>query len=193
MKVWKHFQDFSGLPFLAATFSYALMLNIDWFQPFVVYLAFMNLPRHLQYKRKNKILLGIIPGPTEPHHGVNSFLKPLVSELKQLWDGVLMEVPRTISCSGGVRIQCALLCVECDLPAGCSVWLLVTCCRKGMCDVFNVVSLIYALYRLCMRIRTNIVCSHSVYILGVHHFMIRIVHESTLNETRAVTAAPSIW
>ena len=56
-RVWKHFQNICGSPFLAAGFSYALILNIDCFQPYVhtvasvgvVYLAFMNLPRHLRY------------------------------------------------------------------------------------------------------------------------------------------------
>ena len=54
------------------------------------------------------------PGPHEPKHDINSFLAPLVSELKQFWSGVelnvfLMEMK---------KIRCALLCVACDLPAG---------------------------------------------------------------------------
>ena len=91
------------------------MLNIDWFQPYihtassvgVIYLAIMNLPRHLRYKRKNLILIGIIPGPSEPAHDINTILQPLVAELKDLWQGISEQI-----------IRCALLCVACDLPAG---------------------------------------------------------------------------
>ena len=103
-RVWNKFQNVCGVPFLAAAYSYALILNIDWFQPYVhtvasvgvVYLAFMNLPRYLRYKRQNIILLGIIPGPNEPSHDINSFLKPLVSELERFWDGVHLKVPSTV-------------------------------------------------------------------------------------------------
>ena len=54
-KVWKKFLNVQGSPFLAGPFLYALMLNVDWFQPYshtvasigALYLAIMNLPRHL--------------------------------------------------------------------------------------------------------------------------------------------------
>ena len=68
-EIWKKFQRFSGKAFLTLPFAYALMLNIDWFQPFthtvysvgILYLTIMNLPRHLRFKRENVIILGIIP------------------------------------------------------------------------------------------------------------------------------------
>ena len=98
------------------------MLNIDWFQPFsgcvysvgVLYLAIMNLPRSHRYKRQNILILGIIPGPSEPPLTINSYLSPLVSELLQLWQWVLMKVD---GCGEKV-IRAALLAVACDLPAG---------------------------------------------------------------------------
>lgn len=125
-KIWKRFQHIFGSPFLAAPFSYALMLNIDWFQPYshtvasvgVIYLAVMNLPRHLRYKRKNMLLIGIIPGPSEPSHNINSFLQPLVAELKDFWHGVTLNVRRGMGGSEQALVRCALLCVSCDLPAG---------------------------------------------------------------------------
>ena len=89
------------------------MLNIDWFQPFsgcvysvgVLYLAIMNLPPSHRYKRQNILILGLT---------INSYLSPLVSELLQLWQGVLMKVN---GC--GEKVICAaLLAVACDLPAG---------------------------------------------------------------------------
>ena len=45
-------------------------------------------------------------GPSEPKHDINTFLKPLVTEL-------LMRVPKELKV-----VRCALLCVACDLPAG---------------------------------------------------------------------------
>ena len=38
------------------------------------------------------ILLGIIPGPSEPTHDMNTLLVPLVKELTKLWAGVTMTV-----------------------------------------------------------------------------------------------------
>ena len=45
------------------------MLNLDWFQPFdetihstgAIYAAICNLPRDMQFKRKNMLLLGLLP------------------------------------------------------------------------------------------------------------------------------------
>jgi len=100
------------------------MLNIDWFQPYahttysvgVIYLTIMNLPRHLRFKQQYVILLGVIPGPCEPKHDINSFLKPLVEELLDLWSGVKFSI-QTSSSVIEETVRCALLCIACDLPA----------------------------------------------------------------------------
>ena len=121
-KLWKDFLIFEGKPFLDETNSLAFMLNIDWFQPYkhrtyslgVIYLAIMNLPRSVRFKRENIIILGLIPGPSEPHLTINSFLTPLVSDLLTLWEGVMLE---TFD-NGPQLMRCALLCVGCDLPGG---------------------------------------------------------------------------
>ena len=34
------------------------------------------------------MVLGVIPGPTEPKGNINTFLKPLVDDLILLWDGL---------------------------------------------------------------------------------------------------------
>ena len=125
-KVWKRFQNVFGSPFLAAQFSYALMLNMDWYQPYshtvssvgVIYLAVMNLPHLMRYKLKNMLLIGIIPGPSEPSHDIDTFLQPLVSELKDLWQGVTLNVRTAVTNTEQALVRCALLCVACDLPAG---------------------------------------------------------------------------
>ena len=63
------------------------LMNIDWFQPFkdtsysvgVIYLVIVNLPRNIRYKDENVIIVGVIPGPKEPSHDINSYLGPLVN------------------------------------------------------------------------------------------------------------------
>ena len=126
-KIWKEFQVVGGKDFLASTetLSLGLMINVDWFQPYkhttysvgAIYLTVMNLPRSLRYKRQNVILVGILPGPSEPKHDINAYIEPLVNELLDLWHGVTFEVH---SVSGVLTkvVRCALLCVSCDLPAG---------------------------------------------------------------------------
>ena len=102
--------------------NYGLMLNMDFFQPYkhvqyslgAIYITVLNLPRELQNKAQNVILIGLIPGPHEPKHDINSFLSPLVTELKEFWSGVQVNVHSI----GQRKIRCALLCIACDLPAG---------------------------------------------------------------------------
>ena len=99
-KIWKDFLQVSGHPFLSAPHCFGLMLNIDWFQPFkhriysvgVIYLTIMNHPRTQRFKRQNIILLGIIPGPSERAHDMNTLLFPLMKELTKFWDGITMQV-----------------------------------------------------------------------------------------------------
>ena len=72
---------------------YLLTLNIDWFQPFThieysigaIYLAIKNLPRNERFKEENIILARVLPGPSEPKLSVNSYLGPLVEDLKTAW------------------------------------------------------------------------------------------------------------
>lgn len=124
-RIWKDFQYFNGEQFLALSTGIGLTLNIDWFQPFshtvysvgVIYLVIMNLPRSIRFKRENIMIAGILPGPSEPKHDINSYLTPLVKELNDLWAGINMSV-----CIGTTtvtkKIKCAILCCSCDLPAG---------------------------------------------------------------------------
>ena len=63
----------------------------------VMYLSIFNLPRMERFKQHNVLLVGIIPGPKEPELHLNSFLQPLVDELKMLWKGVQMVTPNGIT------------------------------------------------------------------------------------------------
>ena len=119
--IWKDFSSYNGIPFLSASFNYALHLNVDWFNPFdctqhsegVIYLSIFNLPCKKRFKQSNIVLAGIIPGPKEPELHINSFLQPLVNDLKELWQGVQMLTSSNIP----VVVRAALLCVGCDIPA----------------------------------------------------------------------------
>jgi hypothetical protein len=117
--VWKQFQQ-NG--FFNDDYSFGLMLNCDWFQPYkhlqysvgVIYLTVLNLPYSVRNKIENVCLVGIIPGPQEPHHDINSFITPLVKDLARFWEGVELNVMDSIKKS----VKCAVLCVSCDIPAG---------------------------------------------------------------------------
>ena len=117
--VWNSFKDM----LLHQKRTLAFMISVDWFQPFkhctysigAIYLVIVNLPRNERYKRENVILAGLIPPlETEPNT-LNSFLSPLVSDLKELWKGVRLytsESPRY-----KVLVRGALICAACDIPA----------------------------------------------------------------------------
>ena len=120
-KMWNYFQyDCNGEAFLAAPYNYLLMLNCDWFQPFkhtqfsvgVLYLAIQNLPREMRFKRENVIVVGILPGPSEPSMNINTYLKPLVSDLQNLWVGVTMVIQ-----GRALKVRAAVSCLACDVPA----------------------------------------------------------------------------
>lgn len=128
-KLWKDFLVVNGKDFLSAAFTYAFILNIDWFQPYelctysvgVIYLVLLNLPRSVRYKREN-MLVGIIPGPTEPPLLINTYLNPLVSELLDLWDGITFQIHGPHSdCLHTVNVRVALIGISCD-----------TCRQKGV-------------------------------------------------------------
>ncbi len=122
-RVWHEFCSPSASNFLAAPFSYLLTLNVDWFQPFIhsqysvgaMYLSIQNLPRNQRFKEENIALVGVLPGPSEPSLAMNSYLAPLVEELKQGWEnGFSVTSPQGVQ----VTIRVALSCVSCDIPAG---------------------------------------------------------------------------
>lgn len=117
-KVWKEFQIYEGRPFLKDRNNLALVMNVDWFNPFkhapgsvgAVYCVFANLPREERYKRENVLLLGLIEG--EPKHDLNSILKPAIDELLKLWDGHVFRQNLKY-----FFVRVALLCIACDVPA----------------------------------------------------------------------------
>lgn len=121
--LWKSILCYEGEDLLSAPHNYAVLLNVDWFQPYkninysvgVIYLTLLNLLRTIRYKRENVILVGIIPGPSEPSLHINTYLSPLITALKDLWEGVSIHLPPS---NKAVKVRCILLGVSCDLPAG---------------------------------------------------------------------------
>ena len=118
--VWKSFLTVDGKQFLSSRYSLGLLINVDWFQPYkhvqysvgAIYLAILNFPRHLRYRRENMILVGIIPGPHEPSLHMNSFLEPLVQDLLKLWKGVQMQTTEGLQV-----IRAGLMCNSSDVLA----------------------------------------------------------------------------
>ena len=120
--VWKRFNSTEMDNFLSLPHCYLLTLNVDWFQPYelgvytvgAIYLTIQNLPRNERYKTENIILVGVIPGPTEPEKTINSYLKPLIYELNHAWlHGIEVSSNDCIP----INVKVALSCVTCDIPA----------------------------------------------------------------------------
>ena len=118
--VWKSFLGVDGEPFFSSQYCLGLLINIDWFQPYkhiqysvgAIYIAILNFPRALRYRKENMILVGVIPGPHEPALHINTFLEQLVHDLLKLWHGVEMQ-----TCEGPQIIRAAVLCNSSDIPA----------------------------------------------------------------------------
>ena len=89
----------------------------------VMFMSVLNLPRKQRMKQRWTMLVGIIPGPSEPKLHINDFLRPLVDDLELLWNGI-----EVVLADGSIKaVKAALVCVSCDLPAQhlerfCSFW-----------------------------------------------------------------------
>ena len=105
-------------PLLCDNNNIGLLLNVDWFKPFkrseykvsAIMMTVLNLPRSERFKSKWTMILGVIPGPTEPKGNINTFLNTIVDDLISLWNGVPLHPAGTV-------IRAALLGVSCDMPA----------------------------------------------------------------------------
>ena len=85
-------------PFFLTSNIIDLLLNIDWFKPFkrseykvsAIMISVLNLPRQERCKTKWTMIVGAIPGPSEPKGNINTFLAPLVDDLLLLKDGPMV-------------------------------------------------------------------------------------------------------
>ena len=100
--IWRDFLKLKGNDFLNAPRNLAFAINVDWFQPFkrrndrsvgVIYLVFLNLPREQRFKWENIIVAGIVLEMSKEPKSLNTFLAPIVDELKAFWIGVKLKKP----------------------------------------------------------------------------------------------------
>ena len=109
--------------YLASPYNFCFTMNVDWFNPYkdteysagAIYLAIQNLPRTDRYLMENVLLIGMIPGPKEPEKDINTFLQPLIDDLKILHKGVTIR--NANSFFGSTTIRGMLICIGSDLPA----------------------------------------------------------------------------
>ena len=80
-----------------------------------MYLVIQNLPCSERYKFENVILVGMIPGPKEPKRDINTYLGPLVDDLKVLFEGITFK--NSNSLFGSTTLRALLTCIGSDLPA----------------------------------------------------------------------------
>ncbi|KAB5588099.1 Transposase family tnp2 protein [Ceratobasidium theobromae] len=126
-KTWSNFKDKDGGLFFsqdpqAPSKNIEFILMLDWFKPnamqretqsaCVISLCIANLPPELRGRPKNKILVGVIPGPHESNvDTIHNFLEPLVDQLLQLWrTGVSLDGEDFVRYG-------ALVLSACDAPA----------------------------------------------------------------------------
>jgi hypothetical protein len=124
--IWKDFRDENMEPFFTKEFAdthIGLMLNMDWFQPFlnsqysvgVIYAVICNLPRSERFKPYNILTLAVLPGPKEPSlHEINNYLYPIVNQLNWLWNGYYIK---THEHNNGRFVRGAIIGCSCDVPA----------------------------------------------------------------------------
>ena len=118
--VWKELS--TPGKYLSKPNNLCLKLNVDWFKLYkhtnysvgILYLVVENLPRNIRFNIENTIIMGCIPGPNEPKKNINSFIKPLVDELLELWHGVQIK---SGSLFGVTSVRCMLTSVSADIPA----------------------------------------------------------------------------
>lgn len=121
-KIWSSFNNEEEHDFFTKPRNYGVIVNLDWFAPFkhvsnfsvgAIYLVIMNLPRCERFKRKNLILVGLIPN-MDKEPPTNTFMQPLVEELKEAWDPGFQLKSST---SETFTYRAALICIGCDVPA----------------------------------------------------------------------------
>ena len=71
------------------TITFVFLFHTLEYSAGAIYLCLNNLPRNLRYKRENIIIVGIIPGPSEPKLTMNLYSIPLVQDLMDWGEYIL--------------------------------------------------------------------------------------------------------
>lgn len=117
---FKTFKDDSGSLFFSDKRNIGAIVILDWFNPFkhqeysmgILYMVFVNLPRHVRFKWENAVVLGVISGPKEAKYNLNSFLKPFIEELIDFWNGVCLKEQ-----GRDCLYKLAIICISSDILA----------------------------------------------------------------------------
>lgn len=94
--IWKMYEA-NG--YFSSRYNLMIMLNVDWLQPYkhspyslgAVYAVILNLPRKIRFKDDYVMLLALIPGPKEPSKDINTYMTPIIEELLQFDQGLLIN------------------------------------------------------------------------------------------------------
>jgi hypothetical protein len=95
---WRNI-DSQNLGFVIDLRNIRITMTTDGMNPFMnssthstwpIVLTILNLPPWLCNKQKYIMMSGLIPGPQQPGNNIDTYLKSLVEDLKELWydDGV---------------------------------------------------------------------------------------------------------
>ena len=108
-------------PLLKDKMNLALLLYLDFFNPFqravyscgAIYMSVLNIPKGKRFKARWSMLIGLIPGPSEPEGHINTYLSPIIDDLIALYSGIQINSlgPRKIFS------RSILLPILADLPA----------------------------------------------------------------------------
>ena len=74
------------------------------------------MPRSERFKQENVLLVGVIPLFKHEPSSLNSYLGPLVDELKDFWQSAV-RLYTSASPNYKLLFRVALMCVACDIPA----------------------------------------------------------------------------
>jgi hypothetical protein len=123
-EAWKHF-DKTWPDFARDPRNVRLGLCSDGFAPFdktgrvyscwPVIITPYNLPPWMCMRREFMFLTIIIPGPSNPKRNIDVFLRPLIDELKMLWEGGVMTYD--ISLKQNFLMKAAVMWTINDFPA----------------------------------------------------------------------------
>ena len=56
----------------------------------IIYAVILNLPRSESYIEEDVMVFRVIPGPSEPKLHLNTYLEPIVDDLQQLNNGIII-------------------------------------------------------------------------------------------------------
>ena len=151
--LWKTFRK-AGSVFTATSGNLVFVLWCDWFNPHgkesrkktsvgVMLLTCFNLPPSIRYKRENICLYGIMPGPSEPSTTeMNHFLKPLVNEMKEFWQGINFDSTAKHPIVGRT-IHATLWPIHGDVPAMKKVTAFTAHSSRHFCSLCQITNKIY--------------------------------------------------